>query len=188
MSNTDTKGFRDRLVAAQTVSPDLKEKHELEIKKMLERKLGTVSQVIISVVAAGSLGIAVWLSILAATMSHLPEIARFGLAGGAVFAVLWLVLCARILRKGSINLRFDDALMNGLAWFMTLGIAIVLFVGSGDKPGPVGTTMMLTGIFWLIIGSVFIITYRVGASELNTRIKLMELELKLAEIQELMRR
>src|SRR5262245_49848050 len=114
--------LRDRLCELEPHNPLLRERYLQEMKAMLEKTLTLPGKLFLAAVLVGSLAITVFLAVQALIHVELPALARLGLAGGAVFAAAWAVLCGRALRRGTWELRTEPAVLAGLFW----GFAVLL--------------------------------------------------------------
>jgi hypothetical protein len=183
MKNEQTS-FRDRLLAAEPLSPDTQQKLQQELHAMFTRELNTPHRIVISIVALVGLATAALCGYLAITRD-LPIVARIGLGTGSLFGLGWLALAVRILRKGSINLRFDNRVMAAMVWvFTVLMVTFFLMLGMSIEDRLLGVMMIAYGLVFLVGAGVYFISARIEQAELSTREKLLELELRMAEMSE----
>lgn len=117
--------------------------------------------------------------------AEFPIYARIGFAIGAVFAVAWAVLGVRVFRRGAINLKTDSAVYYGLAWAVPVFMTTLFMMFAPNDL--VGLRMITCGIVFLIGGAVFLLRGVAERLELQTREKLLQVEYRLAEIEELLR-
>ena len=179
--------FRERLLRLEQVTPALKERYDKEVQAMLEKRITGVSRwvvlgsAVMSVVFAVLLG--VWAIIPPAEEVPLP--ARIPVAVGALFSVGFVILGLRIFRRGSFDLKFDTAVINGMVWVFAVLMVIMFSVMSLLAPDRIaGLWMMIFGLVVLVVGAVFLIRHGIAQSELRTREKLLEIEYRLAELAE----
>jgi len=177
--------FRDELIAAESVAPDLREQYERAVHEMLHRRLTSAQKVghVIGAVIAAAL--ATLFGVMAATADELPLLARLTFGLGTVFGLGWAVMMARILRRGDVDLRADANTMTGMAWgFVVLLMTIMLLMAGSMADQVKAVNMLVGGLVFLVMGAAFLITNRVDQSELNTREKLLEIEYRLTELAE----
>jgi len=181
--------FRERLLRLEQVTPALKERYDKEVQAMLEKRItGTgrwvwLGSTVMSVVFAVLLGT---LTIIAPAEVPLP--ARIGPAVGALFSVGFAILGLRVFRRGSIDMKFDTAVYNGMIWVFVVLMAIMFMVMSLLVPDRiVGLWMIIFALVFLVVGAVFLIRHVIEQSELRTREKLLEIEYRLAELAEAMK-
>jgi len=184
--NNARKEFRDRLVAMEQITPSLEERYQKETKAMFEKKLTRPMN--LAWIGAGILGIGfVVLFGAAAVMAprEFPMLGRLMFVAGAVFGLAWAALAAVIVRRGSINLKSDGKAAAGMTWcFLVLLTTVTLLLASKHPNRIVGVHMICGVLPFLIMGTVFMIQYRIQEAELKTREKLLEIELRIAELAE----
>jgi hypothetical protein len=152
---------------------------------MLERKLTLPGKLFLAAVLVGSLAITVFLGVMALIHSELPVLARFGLAGGAVFGAAWAVLCGRALRRGTWKLRTEPAALAGLSWGFAVLLETCFLVLAPQFPDHFHATVALfSGLVILIGAGVAMIGVRLQEAELQTREALLRLEYRIAELSE----
>jgi hypothetical protein len=177
--------FRDRLLAAERLSPDTQQKLQQELHAMFTRELTTPNRIVIAIVALVGLATAALCGYLAITRVNLPIVARIGLGTGTLFGLAWTALAVRILRKGAINLRFDNRVMAAMVWvFTVLMVTFFLMLGMSIEDRLLGVMMIAYGLVFLVGAGVYFISARIEQAELSTREKLLELELRMAELSE----
>ena len=178
--------FRDRLLELEPVTPELKDRYEKEIQAMFNKPLTGVRRWSWLVAAVGSAGLAVVFGAAALLApSEFPVYARITFVIGVLFAIAWAVLGLRVFKRGSINLKTDAAMYYGMAWGLPV-IMVTLFMMFAPND-LVGLRMITCGIVFLIMGAAFLLRGVVERSELQTREKLLEIEYRLAEIEELVK-
>lgn len=182
MKNNPTS-FRDRLLAVEPLSPNSQQQLQQELRTMFIRELRMPGRIIFSIVAIFSLAIAALCGYLALTRSDLPLLARIGLGTGTLFSLAWVALAAHILRKGAINLRVDNRTMAAMTWvFTVLMMTFFLMLGMSIEDRLLGVMMIAYGLVFLIGAAVYLLATRIEQAELSTREKLLELELRIAEL------
>ncbi len=111
--------------------------------------------------------------------------ARVGLAVGTLFGLAWAAVAARICWRGSLELRIDARRLAVMVWvFTVLTMIFFLIAGMSAEDRLLGLMLIANGMAFLIGAGVYWITYRIEQAELNTREKLLQLEMRLAELQE----
>ena len=178
--------FRDRLLELEPVTPALKDRYEKEIQAMFNKPLTGVRRWSWFVGAVGSAGLAVVIGAVALLApNEFPVYARITFVIGVLFAIAWTVLGLRVFKRGSINLKTDTAMYYGMAWALPV-IMLTLFMMFAPND-LVGLRMITNGIVFLIMGAAFLLRGVVERSELQTREKLLEIEYRIAEIEELVK-
>jgi hypothetical protein len=183
--NTNRANIGDRLVALEPLSSESQQRIQQEIHAMLVRDLGKPARVFIGLISAASLVMAVFLAFLAVTAANLPLVARIGLGTGTLFGLAWAAWSFRVARRGTMDLRVDSRRMASLVWvFAVLMMTFFLMVGMSAKDRMLGLMLITQGLAFLVGAAVFLITHCIAQAELSTREKLLQLELRLAELSE----
>ena len=152
---------------------------------MFIRELTTTRRVVFGIVAIVALTSALICASLAVTESTLPALPRIGLAVGTLFGFAWAVVAARICWRGVLDVKLDARRIAAMVWvFTVLMMVFFLMAGMSAKDRMLGLMMIANGLAFLIGAGVYWITYRIEEAELNTREKLLQLELRLAELSE----
>lgn len=150
---------------------------------MFVRELSAPRRFVFAFVAvAAAIGAAVCGS-LALTEPDLPTLARVGLATGTLFGLAWMVVAARICWRGALDLRHDTRRIATMVWvFTVLTMVFFLAVGMSAEDRLLGLMMIANGLAFLVGAAVYWLNYRIEDAELNTREKLLQVELRLAEL------
>jgi MFS family permease len=181
----DRTTFRDRLLAVEPLSPNTREKLQQELRTMFIHQLRMPGRIFIGLVGLFTLATAVLCGYLTATQTELPALARVGLGTGALFGLVGTLMTARVLRRGAIDIKVDGARIAAVVWvFTVLMMTLFLMLGMSIEDRLKGVMMIAYGLTFLIGAGVFMITYRIQQAELATREKLLELELRIAELRE----
>jgi len=166
------------------------ERHEREIRETMERKLSAPGKVVFAVVEAvmlGTAGLCGWLAVH--RWESAPPLALVGLGVGVLFALASAAMIADVLRRGSIDRLKLPRRVVGLAWVFIVAMVTIFMLATGRTPDAVRSVYTVAyGLVFLVMAAVFLIVQRIEQAELKTREKLLELELRLAEIAELLRR
>lgn len=178
--------FRDRLLESEPVTLALKAHYEKEVQAMFNKPLVGVRRwsYLFSAVLGGSLAVVFGAAALLAP-PEFPTFARVGFVAAVIFSVGWAVLGVRTFLRGSINLKTDAAIYYGMAWAFPLFMLTLFMVFAPNDL--VGLRMITNGIVFLIMGAAFLLRGVIERSELKTREKLLEIEYRLAEMEELLK-
>ena len=184
-----TNNFADQLIAAQRVEPTLRQRYEQEIQTMLEqpltttRKVSFTASIIICAIMTAALTIA-------AVSSHRAPIGvRIGLGLGAVYALGWLIMSIRILRRGRFNVRTDSRILSAWPWiFMVTLVTLILFMTGQRADSVKSVWMLLYGLTFLLMASMFLIQYWISDARLKVEERLLEVQLRVAELAEEMKK
>jgi hypothetical protein len=84
-----------------------------------------------------------------------------------------------------LDLRWDAGVYAALCWVLPVLLSTFMLVAAPE--GVVGLRMIAASIVFLIGGAVFLLRHVVEQSELNTRQRLLEVELQLAELAEILK-
>jgi MFS family permease len=177
--------FRDQLLAVEPLAPQLREKLQQELRTMFIRQLHLPGRIFFGVIAIFCLATAVLCGYLGATQTELPVVARVGLGIGALFGLTGAVMLTRVLRRGALNLKIDNRRIAAMVWvFTVLMMTCFLMLGMSIEDRVGGVLMIVYGLTFLVGAGVFLLAYRIEQAELGVREKLLELELRLAEMGE----
>ena len=150
---------------------------------MFIRELSTPRRITFGIVAVLSLASAAVCGFLAVTEPNLPLLPCIGLGTGTLFGIAWAAVAVRVCRRGTIDLKLDSHRIAAMVWvFTVLMMVFFLMAGMTAKDRLLGLMMIANGLAFLIGAAVYWLTYRIEQSELATREKLLQIELKLAEL------
>jgi hypothetical protein len=176
------RNLGDRLSELEPIHPQRRTRFEQSVKDLFEGRLPPWMRLFIGVVCVGSIGIAVLLASNAILHPRLPALAHVGLAGGAVFSVLWAVLCGWTLYRGSWYAKVQPTLIAALGWVFAVFLVTLFLVLAPVAPDPyLWTVAMLAGLVILIGAGVQLITTRLQQAELTMRESLLRMEYRLAD-------
>ena len=179
---TDSARFSDRLMSVEPLSPALRVQLEQELQTMFMREVSPPRRSIYGVVALVALVSAGVCGSLAITEADLPTPARLGLGTGVLFGLAWATVAARIALRGKLDLQSDGRRIASMVWvFTTLMMVFFLMVGMMIEDRLLGLMMIGNGLAFLIEAAVYWLTHRIEQAELNTRERLLQLELRMAE-------
>jgi hypothetical protein len=181
----DKASIADRLLAVEPLSSNARQQIQQELHSMFIRELTTTRRVVFGIVAIVALTTALVCASLAVTEPTLPALPRIGLSVGTLFGLAWAVVAARICWRGVLDVKLDARRIAAMVWvFTVLMMVFFLMAGMTAKDRMLGLMMIANGLAFLIGAGVYWITYRIEEAELNTREKLLQLELWLAELSE----
>jgi len=178
--------FRDRLLDMERPTAGYRQKYEKEVQAMLEEKLTGAKKWQMVAFLVVSLGLGVLFGTLAVIVPRgFPWWGRLCWAIGAVFCLTFVVMYARIIKKGAINLKKDKLDLAWTGWGLVVVVGTFALVFSGKLPDRVvGVHWLVSVLFYLVAAGVFLLRAYIQRSELNTREKLLEIEYRLAELAE----
>ena len=179
-----------QLLKSERVSPELEARYKQEMQNMIERKLKPYERVAWNLSALMGVGFFVgfgyeFLYVMRLEVAF-PLWAKATFAAGSLFGLVWAVLGARMVRKGSFHLRKDANLFFGLVWgFVVLLMTCSLLVGSQMPDTAKGNQMILSGLVFLVMFGVTTLLQReITQAELRTREQLLRMETTLTELAE----
>jgi len=182
---SDRTKIGDRLLAVEPLSSNAKQQLQQELHIMFVRELTITRRVAFGIVAMVALISAAVCGSLALTEPNLPTLARIGLSVGTLFGLAWAAVSARICWRGVLDAKLDSRRIAAMVWvFTVLMMVFFLMVGMLAKDRLLGLMMIANGLAFLIGAGVYWLTYRIEQAELNTREKLLQIELRLAELSE----
>ena len=188
---SDRDRFSDRLIAAEQVDAKRKERYEMAVQQILNRTLTPARRIAYALSAILGLFGAVSFSVQAVTQHMTGEYAMWGRAILGLFAVLFLVFsvfAGRAAIRGTANLRKDVPAIAGIRWGISFLIFVTaLFVAGLELKYGSGTWSVFTaivGLAFLVNGTLILTRNLIQQSELSLREKLLEIELRLAEMNE----
>jgi hypothetical protein len=181
MSNHD---FRDRLIGAQELTPEYREKYERSLESMLTRQL-TPSQraglwfaVVLGLVISA---VAVFAMV---AIKELPDSMRAVLGFLGLVMLVVTALRARAAIMGTVDLRWQPKVTAYVGFYGVL-IAIAAIAGYGALHTNLHSIhVMVVWIIPLVVVTGKLIGTHIEQSELAIREKLLEIELRLEEVSE----
>lgn len=178
--------FRDRLKAAQHVTPEHRERFERSMKQMTEQQLTPAQRtagllvVLFNVVGLAGMTWVIWVAI----HYHLgPMIAiAFGILGVVVAAMM--LMKAKEVITGTAELKTRPRVVAWIGWFGTLIYVAAMMVAQPSLGKGLGAYFTVLTLYPLIVMAAQLIQMTIGQSELAVREKMLEMELRLAEMNE----
>ena len=179
--------FRDRLLQAEPTTPAYREKHEKEIRAMFEKKLSTVERWSYFGMAASGIIAGIYVATMALRQAPPYFLSIPPVIWGLIAAFLFVkaVLLAWVGVKGTWNPRTDPTRVVALHWFAAvLVVTLMITWWAGDLESNTAVFGAICAGLILAAIAVSAIFNRVDQAELKTREKLLEIELRLAELAE----
>jgi small-conductance mechanosensitive channel len=178
---SEQNDFRDRLIAAQQFSPASRQEYERRLKSMLARQLTPLQRGIVALFVF--LGMAVVVAIVWVLLVDTSTSIQYKYAVGVVGIVVLAITVVRALIAvtGRYNARLHSKIISYIAFFgFTIFMIAVIFLSSkGSYVYPV-----VVSLFGFIGVTAGLLMVAIQQSELNVHEKLLEIELKLAEMKE----
>jgi hypothetical protein len=196
--NESKKRFVEQLLAADPPSPEARGRYEKEVHAMLEKTISPRQRglYLIAAVVSGLLGAYLSLIGLGTLVTAAGRTAAFVEPGPAL---LLLVLCilatglALLLVAGMLFRTYWKGAFNQLSYRKWAAGAGVTYVGSLGVlflllgryfPELLGDSVQALGLILLLYAAVAWVRHRIAQAEMRTAEKLLEIELRLAEIGE----
>ncbi|MDP2981975.1 MAG: hypothetical protein Q8O92_01425 [Candidatus Latescibacter sp.] len=182
--------FRKKLLESEHFNTELREKYNREVHMLFEKKLTAPRKWIMTAMIAVMLGQAALFLYAVIAGGELPLLARVGFGVGVIFALSFAALLFSIVRKGSFNEKKDSNAGVGMVWvFMIIMITLFMIVAGNMRDQVRGIAMVLNGlVFFNIFGVVGMLQNNINQATLKLQEKLLEIELRLAEMKEIMER
>jgi MFS family permease len=181
--------FTTRLLAAQRVEPTLRQRYETEMKAMFEQTLTKPRKISFMLSIAICAVMTVMLTIAALSTTTAPPAMRIGLGLGALYALGWIVMSARVLRRGTFQPRRDGRAMSAWPWVFMVTLVMVILIATGRQKDSVKSVwMLLYALVFLVMASMFVIQYWIGEARMKVEERLLEVQLRVAELAEELKR
>ena len=177
--------FTDKLLAAQRIEPTLRQRYETEMKAMFDQTLTRTRKISFSLSIAICAVMTVLLTIAALSTTSAPPPMRIGLGLGALYALGWLIMSARVLRRGTFQPRTDWRAMSAWPWVFMATLVVVVLIATGRQKDSVKSVwMLLYALTFLVMASMFLIQYWIGEARMKVEERLLEVQLRVAELAE----
>ena len=176
--------FRDRLKAAQHFTPEHREKFERSLKAMVQKTLtpGQRAGLLFAAVVTMA-GVAMIAWFILADPARSPQVKyAFGLLG--LVALVIALVRAKAAITGKMDLRRHPQLIAYVGWLGVIFFMIAIMISLPTPIGKLSICLMASAFFVLIVMAAELLQMRIGESELAVSEKLLEMELRLAEINE----
>lgn len=178
-----SESLRDKLIAAEPEDPVLRGEYERRVQAMLEMPLNVPRKIGFSFAVIASAGTAILAGVLAVKMRSGPPLLVGELVIGGVLAAVAAILAGRVLARGTLHRDRDTNAMAGLIWafvvVMSTGFLLLFGIDTIRGVGMIGV-----GLLFLVGAGVMLLRTTIERSELHTREKLLEMELRIARISE----
>ena len=186
MSDPLPEDFGDRLVAREEVDPMRMENLRQQVAAVLELKLSRPMRWANGIFGAAMLGFCVvFVPFVAGRWSDQPFLARVITVVGLGGIVVMSMICLAVARRGVYERRRHNAMFIGVGFLMCLGLGMAL-VHTGWSTGD-GQMVFGGGVLLVFAGAVFVM-HVLEQYHLATTRKLLELELRMAELAERLER
>ena len=119
----------------------------------------------------------------------LPALAKAGFGLGVAFSLTFAAILARIVMKGSINIKKDPNIITTITWvFLVFFIMIIMMLAGEMHDQMKGISMLLNTLVFFIFGVVFLLQNIIHQANLRTREKLLEIDNQLADLNKFLSR
>ena len=173
--------LRDQLLAAEAENPAFRDEYERRLQAMIEKPLNLYNRIGFTFGALAALAGGVADEVLAIKLRHASPAAVAGLAIAGALSLAGAFLASRVLIRGKLDRQRDPIVQAGVIWCFCVVLVTAFMVGGGiDSIHGVGLTLFGL-VFWLG-GAVLLLRTVIEQSELRTQQKLLEVELRLAQI------
>ena len=177
--------FTDRLLAAETTTPLLRERYEREVKAMLVKTLTPAQRFGFGFATVMSLGLGAVFGYVAATQSSLPAIIRASFGFGSLCSLIAALMVGKVFVQGKMNRRTQPTAMTGLMWGLVVVLVTLFMVFTSQRPNAVWSVyMVVSGLVYLVFAAVFMITNRIDQAQIKTEEQFLEIKFRLAELAE----
>lgn len=179
------ESFREDLLSAEKISPELRERYRQEVRNMLERKMTRrekIAWILIMFLCCDLAVIFGWAALFAAESATMRV--WFGL--GVVFPLVFIAFGVTMLRRGKLHRVRDEETSTRISFaFVLIMMTFALVWGGMIKDRVVGISLVLgTLVFYITFGVMPMILNRVNRAEWKLREDLLRIELELAELGE----
>ena len=175
--------FREKLMAAEPDNPAGRAEYEKRLAALLEEPITRTRRGGLLLAILVSLATVVVSGVLAVRFRHGPAVVLEGMAIGAVFGIIGLIVAGRILFRGVYHRRGDSVAQANLIWVFTVLLQVTFMEADGLHP-QAGMHLTVFGLVFLIGASVLLLRTVIEQSELRTREKLLELQYEMAELKD----
>lgn len=173
----EAESLRARLLELEPMRPDERVRYEGALRELFDRRLGPWGRLRYLLPALGGLVVALGLGSLALTEPETTSASTRALLGVlALLGAAWFVLCARILRRGSVNVLRDGRALSAMALSCaTLQALVFGWRAAGD---PAAVPALVLGLVFVVLASVVLLTQRIRESELRVREQVLRAQLE----------
>jgi hypothetical protein len=176
-AHTTSSGAPDEVTSPNRGKTEREERNMYDKKLSTPRKWGIIAFIPIMLAQTVAFTCALFIA------PELPVLAKAGFGLGIVFSLTFAVFLARIVRKGSFNIKKDPNILTGLTWvFLVFFMTIVMMLADEMSDTVKGISMVLNTLVFLMFGVVFLLQNTIHQANLRTREKLQEIESQLADL------
>lgn len=183
---TPRQSFADRLLAADPSAADARDRHQREVRAMIDRTLTRGQRWEYLVGAVGLLALSAFLGAAVAFDRRPPDdVMPYVVAYVGATAAACFLAAAPLLRgywTGTVRRSGDWVAGVGVAYIGLIGWVMMLMARA--VPEPLRDDARVFGLVLLIYAAVAWTRHRIAQAESRTIEKLLELELRLAEMSE----
>jgi hypothetical protein len=173
--------FAQRLLGADRPAPPASVAAlQQEIDAMIERKLSPAQRRVSAVMGLAALGAAGWYVVLLARHAQPPLLAGVLVTGLATCATLGAVL-VWVAAAGAFRRRPHGEMFAAAGMVALGGLGLVFLRAGWNEPG---SPFTFVAVACLVLFGGFVLIHEVESASLRTRRKLLEIELRLAELSE----
>lgn len=168
--------LRTRLLELEPMREPERARYESALRELFERRLSPWDRLRHLLPASGGLVVALGLGSLALTEpAGTPEATRALLGVLALLGAAWFVLCARILRRGSVNALRDGRALSATALACSTLQALVF--GWRAAADPAAVPGLILGLVFVVLAAAVLLAQRIRESELRVREQLLRAQL-----------
>ena len=202
MNKQENVSFRDQLLSQEKSDTQLQKTFHREVKKMYSEKLKT-SQRIAHILICFLIAIfTLFFWAMAKTFEELQikhelsnaEPLRLASTWAMFLSMVLIVLCLWPAVRGKIGLRFYPKVIRFVFWILILAVVMVMLATfslwghSLDSP-MAGSAMEMSGVLTLVVmvvvmGAYMLLSGRIDRGDMKNKAKTLELEYRLAELEE----
>jgi len=172
--------FRDRLISAQQFTPAYRERYRKGLENMLSKRLTTMQRAFVWMLVVVGFAVAAGLGYAAVRYATTPG-ERYGLAALAVLVAAITAIRLMVALSGRVHLRWQPTTIAYITFYGVLVFAVGTLIAASNWNNATAAAVVIVP---LLLAVTKLVLTHVQQSELNVREKLLELELKLSEMNE----
>jgi hypothetical protein len=178
ISSEQKTELRERMLAADPISPPLRAEYQRKVIAMFEVQLTSVKKawivgLILSNVLIGGGALSLVLT------ERLPPRVTLALAIGIGFTLAWTIYFIQMLRRGVYRRRMDGVWGAGMKFGFALIMCALLAIA-----GVASDIVLLAAMFAVVPAGLFVVHTIVDRSEMRTQERLVELQYRIAKLSE----
>ena len=197
--NEMNKTFDEKLLGQEKINPSLKERHEKEKKKMLEKNISISEKVCLGVLLFIGIFFNVYFfTTLFKTLPMIPpdnmiRITYPFVILGLLLSIAWVILLVYLIISGNSNSRINLSLIIGIGLAIGFILTVVftfisefsiLSIEPQDWRVKLQEQLAIAMFFMFVFLGLYLILRKLYMLEFKTQEKLLEIELHLAELSE----